>query len=101
MRPFVVLAPTAPQRLGDRGVKHFRACRPATHHCQSVSEAESEARHQLMQSNPSRDARKPTESTMKKFVFAALAMLGLVLGTASLSTPANATTAYPQADANH
>jgi len=30
------------------------------------------------------------ESPMKKFVFAALAILGVVLGTASLSAPANA-----------
>jgi len=32
---------------------------------------------------------------MKKFVFAALAVLGIVLGTASLSTPANAYTYGP------
>jgi len=31
---------------------------------------------------------------MKKFAFAALAMLGVVLGTASLITPANASTVY-------
>jgi len=45
-------------------------------------------------SNQIRDTRKPTESTMKKFAFAALAILGVTLGTASLITPANASSVY-------
>jgi len=44
--------------------------------------------------NQTRDARKPTESVMKKLAFAALAILGVVLGTASLITPANASAVY-------
>ena len=37
---------------------------------------------------------------MKKFVLAALAILGVVLGTPSLSTPANATEFHPPCDGN-
>ena len=39
---------------------------------------------------------------MKKFVFAALAILGVVLGTAALITPANASAVYlyPPSTAN-
>jgi hypothetical protein len=37
---------------------------------------------------------------MKKFVFAALAILAVVLGTPSLSTPANATEFHPPCDGN-
>ena len=40
--------------------------------------------------NPIRDTRKPKESAVKNFVFAALAVLGLALATASMATPANA-----------
>jgi|HubBroStandDraft_4_1064222.scaffolds.fasta_scaffold296585_2 hypothetical protein len=44
--------------------------------------------------NQIRDERKPTESTMKKCAFVALAILSVVLGTASLIAPANASAVY-------
>jgi hypothetical protein len=52
--------------------------------------------------NQIRDERKPTESTMKKYAFVALAILSVVLGTASLIAPANASALYlyPPCDCN-
>ena len=52
--------------------------------------------------NQIRDERKPTESTMKKYAFVALAILSVVLGTASLNAPANASALYlyPPCDCN-
>ena len=44
--------------------------------------------------NQIRDERKPTESTMKKYAVVALAILSVVLGTASLIAPANASAVY-------
>ena len=44
--------------------------------------------------NQIRDERKPTESNMKKYAFVALAILSVVLGTASLIAPANASAVY-------
>jgi hypothetical protein len=38
---------------------------------------------------------------MKKFVLATLAILGVVLGTASLSAPANASTVYLYPPSDH
>ncbi len=44
--------------------------------------------------NQIRDERKPTETTMKKYAVVALAILSVVLGTASLIAPANASAVY-------
>jgi hypothetical protein len=93
-RPVTVFMVAVAARHHRRGVKHFRARALSACHIPSVSEADANARHALTNRHQTRDARKPTESTMKKFAFAALAMLGVVLGTASLITPANASTVY-------
>jgi hypothetical protein len=44
--------------------------------------------------NQIRDERKPTEITMTKYAFVALAILSVVLGTTSLIVPANASAVY-------
>jgi hypothetical protein len=55
-----------------------------------VSEAEAEAAPDWQSDNQIRAARTPVENPMTKIAFAALAALGIMLGTAGLSTHANA-----------
>jgi hypothetical protein len=59
------------------------------------------ARFKLTDSNPSARCGKPKESTMKNFIFAALAVLGLALGTASLTSPAHAAYSFAPPNQNN
>jgi hypothetical protein len=77
-----------------RGVKYFVARALPECHFPSVSKANANPPHALTKRHQTRSARNQRRVPMKKFAFAALAILGVVLGTASLITSANASTVY-------
>jgi hypothetical protein len=74
-------------------VKHFRVVgRAAVQACQLSARAASGERPRLTDDDKSAACGKPEEHTMKKRLFAALAVLGLVFGTVAFAAPANAYT---------